>query len=188
MKSIINKVALLSLLFTISGVVKAGIIDHSDYTEDTDQNLYFLDLGLFSPDTFANLKTGVSYAGYQWSLSTVDQFTQFLGNATGTSIPTWNGSNLGDIDLNPANLSNTINLLSGSSNITPWFTLDGQQLGQAEAIFHTGNFNDVHLRTGSSSRLGLFVRTAAQVPEPSTLAIFALGMIGLASRRFKKQS
>ena len=26
------------------------------------------------------------------------------------------------------------------------------------------------------------------VPEPSTLAIFALGMIGLASRRFKKQS
>jgi hypothetical protein len=26
-----------------------------------------------------------------------------------------------------------------------------------------------------------------QVPEPSTLAIFALGMIGLASRRFKKQ-
>jgi hypothetical protein len=31
-----------------------------------------------------------------------------------------------------------------------------------------------------------FVRTVA-VPEPSTLAIFALGMIGLASRRFKKQ-
>jgi hypothetical protein len=28
----------------------------------------------------------------------------------------------------------------------------------------------------------------AKVPEPSTLAIFALGMIGLASRRFKKQS
>jgi hypothetical protein len=29
---------------------------------------------------------------------------------------------------------------------------------------------------------------ARDVPEPSTLAIFALGMIGLASRRFKKQS
>ena len=34
----------------------------------------------------------------------------------------------------------------------------------------------------------LMVRNASQVPEPSTLAIFALGMIGLASRRFKKQS
>lgn len=28
---------------------------------------------------------------------------------------------------------------------------------------------------------------AAEVPEPSTLAIFALGLMGLASRRFKKQ-
>jgi len=32
------------------------------------------------------------------------------------------------------------------------------------------------------------VRDHIKVPEPSTLAIFALGMIGLASRRFKKQS
>jgi len=30
--------------------------------------------------------------------------------------------------------------------------------------------------------------SGVKVPEPSTLAIFALGMIGLASRRFKKQS
>ena len=30
--------------------------------------------------------------------------------------------------------------------------------------------------------------SSASVPEPSTFAIFALGMIGLASRRFKKQS
>ncbi|NQZ22998.1 MAG: PEP-CTERM sorting domain-containing protein [Colwellia sp.] len=27
-----------------------------------------------------------------------------------------------------------------------------------------------------------------EVPEPSTLAIFALGMIGLASRRYNKKS
>jgi hypothetical protein len=33
-----------------------------------------------------------------------------------------------------------------------------------------------------------FYKSPTVVPEPSTLAIFALGMIGLASRRFKKQS
>ena len=30
--------------------------------------------------------------------------------------------------------------------------------------------------------------TATDVPEPSTLAIFALGLMGLVSRRFKKQA
>lgn len=34
----------------------------------------------------------------------------------------------------------------------------------------------------------IVLSTTNEVPEPSTLAIFALGMIGLASRRFKKQS
>jgi hypothetical protein len=42
----------------------------------------------------------------------------------------------------------------------------------------------------SSSRVSpaMFTLHAVEVPEPSTLAIFALGLIGLASRRFKKQS
>jgi hypothetical protein len=43
---------------------------------------------------------------------------------------------------------------------------------------------------GGNPKWGLAfkVETVSNVPEPSTLAIFALGMIGLASRRFKKQS
>jgi len=36
--------------------------------------------------------------------------------------------------------------------------------------------------------LVLIKNTSQSVPEPTTLVIFALGMIGLASRRFKKQS
>lgn len=35
--------------------------------------------------------------------------------------------------------------------------------------------------------IGSMLVRVTQVPEPSTLAIFALGLIGLASRRFKKQ-
>ena len=46
----------------------------------------------------------------------------------------------------------------------------------------TGNiFDDVRVTTVSTS-------VATSVPEPSTFAIFALGIMGLASRRFKKQS
>jgi hypothetical protein len=51
---------------------------------------------------------------------------------------------------------------------------------------------------GSADQLGSFGEytltvsegpvLVSEVPEPSTLAIFALGLMGLASRRFKKQS
>lgn len=40
----------------------------------------------------------------------------------------------------------------------------------------------------STSSGSLLIRAPIEVPEPSTLAIFALGMIGLASRRLKKQN
>ena len=43
-----------------------------------------------------------------------------------------------------------------------------------------GSFDDISYTRSNQS--------VAPVPEPSTLAIFALGMMGLASRRFKKQS
>jgi hypothetical protein len=41
-----------------------------------------------------------------------------------------------------------------------------------------------------ADRGGMFLRSSGitDVPEPSTLAIFALGLMGLASRRFKKQA
>ena len=49
----------------------------------------------------------------------------------------------------------------------------------------------INFRTGSGTLLSNPRPNLSQVvsvPEPSTLTIFALGMIGLASRRFKKQS
>lgn len=39
----------------------------------------------------------------------------------------------------------------------------------------------------AQSDISTFLVRATQVPEPSTLAIFALGIMGLAARRFKKQ-
>ena len=42
------------------------------------------------------------------------------------------------------------------------------------------------LLTGGSALVDDIITSSIDVPEPSTLAIFALGMIGLASRRFKK--
>jgi len=50
----------------------------------------------------------------------------------------------------------------------------------------TGYVDNVSVNVGNFSKTYDFEKV--DVPEPSTLAIFALGMMGLASRRFKKQS
>jgi len=55
-------------------------------------------------------------------------------------------------------------------------------------VFLNHNFRiDEHSQT-ENGYTGIQVVAMTNIPEPSTLAIFALGMIGLASRRFKKQS
>lgn len=53
------------------------------------------------------------------------------------------------------------------------------------------SFNVDSYNSGRYNDLGFFVVSTQasnpiDVPEPSTLAVFALGIIGLASRRFKK--
>jgi hypothetical protein len=48
--------------------------------------------------------------------------------------------------------------------------------------------SDILTSSNINSIYGVALVRVTEVPEPSTLAIFALGMIGLASRRFKKQS
>jgi len=53
------------------------------------------------------------------------------------------------------------------------------------SIYYKGPTNSL---TKTSTRLWMVYNPAVtSVPEPSTLAIFALGIIGLVSRRFKKQ-
>jgi hypothetical protein len=49
------------------------------------------------------------------------------------------------------------------------------------------DWNGAAVSMDESTNLGV-PSTITDVPEPSTLAIFALGLIGLASHRFKKQS
>jgi hypothetical protein len=54
-----------------------------------------------------------------------------------------------------------------------------------------GKIDEVYIydtALSSSDVSSLYTTGSVQVPEPTTLAIFALGMMGLASRRFKKNS
>lgn len=67
--------------------------------------------------------------------------------------------------------------INGQSAL-PWFDSQSTRPGDGGQLW-TGASTAFYYSEPSAS---------ASVPEPSTLAIFALGVIGLASRRFKKKS
>jgi hypothetical protein len=107
--------------------------------------------------------------------------------------------NYSDLDLISTNLVNGsdtnstvgtnitgVNLSAG----TYWISFSGTDMhfdgsGNAFQIAQSSLGNGT---APSHGNLATFRMSSIDVPEPSTLAIFALGMIGLASRRFKKQS
>ncbi|WP_233558180.1 PEP-CTERM sorting domain-containing protein [Alginatibacterium sediminis] len=75
-----------------------------------------------------------------------------------------------------------IGLVQTRSNIGPLESLfvdDTVKLKLVKNFIRPREIKDDELST-------MLVRSAVDVPEPSTLAIFALGMISLTSRRFKK--
>jgi hypothetical protein len=65
------------------------------------------------------------------------------------------------------------------------FNWGGQSSEQADRM---GMFPDDYPESDSRYDIGVALVRMASVPEPASLAIFALGTFGLALRRFKKQS
>ena len=62
---------------------------------------------------------------------------------------------------------------------------DDYNVNTAYSIFR---YQSTSVVSGSAHQLGEIEFFGTKIPEPSTIAIFALGMIGLASRRLKKKS
>jgi len=69
-------------------------------------------------------------------------------------------------------------MVNGTNGVSPWGTRSAID-SNATWIWSSDAQNDNNV---------YFSLAITAVPEPSTFAIFALGMIGLASRRFKKKS
>ncbi|MFQ3195042.1 MAG: hypothetical protein ACI9N3_001876 [Colwellia sp.] len=104
---------------------------------------------------------------------TFDELSDFSPRTSFTNVNLSNLVDVGDFNLSTGQwLSNAISWTNQPDNA--WFTWNNRG-NSVNSLWASVTVNSV---TGTSQ----------PVPEPSTLAIFALGMIGLASRRFKKQS
>jgi hypothetical protein len=111
--------------------------------------------------------------------------TDFGFSFTAVSTSSWGGHGGADalrIDLTDLDFTGGLQIV-GINDLGAGHGLQsmGFTANSAFVIFNSLTFS------GNNSRSFSFDTRPSQVPEPSTLAIFTLGMIGLASRRFKKQ-
>jgi len=66
--------------------------------------------------------------------------------------------------------------------------IDGTNIFDVSGSFTSGKFGFYNYSQSQVRYTGFTQEVSQSVPEPSTLAIFALGVMGLASRRFKKNT
>jgi hypothetical protein len=147
---------------------------------------------------------GFDMAGWTWaSAATVGDllFKPFSAHAGGISSTDWvSGEAVKKFVAATGMRAPLVSNVQGDRRVVDGITRDrvDGKYGRATMMeFHGRRGPYWYARTTVSSeitqdfrnvRTGVFIHRSVEVPEPSTLAIFALGMIGLASRRFKKQS
>lgn len=177
--------------------------------KDTESSLEWLNLALTK-----NMGIGEALDNYnQHRLATKTEieslfnqvFTNFSPNYEGYSSSDWDGLAIEDSVYN----EHYEELEDWQSLFGSWFFNDnnfsyGRYFNEDKTLVYTlgarnstidvnsyiagiedpASLQDIY---SASEVYALFLVKSSSVPEPSTLAIFALGIMGLASRRFKKQ-
>ena len=203
------KLAIISIIIATSflaNIANATLIDNGHYT--TVNGIDWLDMSFTDNKSYNEVLTLIA-AGQAldgWSVASFDDVRSMYGAFGFATTPddTTDGyyaTNTGYDDV--------LNMLGATYGSTSYaFTVgyvsdvgnNYNGVSTWQRVVQTGYFSNVGngFWRGDSwgwsqgdpdERVGTYLtRTVVHVPEPSTLAIFALGMIGLASRRFKKQS
>lgn len=148
-----------------------------------------------------DVRNGVIYrtnnsSGYNWgnlnqilisSISSVDAILQTVSltgsNGIGDIAVDYVNNQIWTIDYSANALLRQFDLTTGTELASYNFGLDGLTAGLTYANDKLYYYD---WNSGSGSTLSRFSLNSTDVPEPSTLAIFALGLFGLAARRNKK--
>lgn len=183
------KAAIVGLVLSVSGFANAGLI-FTDVSYDASSITFTVEGDLsgyaspaennsFGIEYYGDIWAGPNaYATNTWSTSIFDSFTISTSGNTGL----WNGIN----DSSPYTWSSYTGDLTGAVVSKKTITLS---LSSARLNINATNpkFDFIWGWAGNDDQVTVLHTYSTQVPEPSTLAIFALGIMGLASRRFKKQ-
>jgi hypothetical protein len=196
MKFKMLKAAIAGLVLTVSSFANSALVLSVDLTVK-DQ----LTISATSGLSLATV-SGRSFIGF--SLMDLLGSSSFTGTLVSGSLTSANQTSDGTPFLGNFGSSNNLNVFDFTDSEFSTFTagslafsgqvitnvnaatyarlLAGQLSGRVLAPFDNSGVIDESL----ASLIGTWQRVVQDVPEPSTLAILALGMIGLGARRFKK--
>jgi hypothetical protein len=192
------KAACAGLILSVSAFSNAGLITFNGTASDGD---------------YTSLPGSYTEAGF--TLTNNSGSNYFVDNDFSTNLNSWDDDVLefNSLTSSQATLTADGNInfdfssaFLGSFNSAASLTFEGFFAGggsitqtlslglNTRALFNFTGFNNLSSLVISAPTDGFYALmddltvSASSVPEPSTLAIFALGIIGLASRRFKKKS
>jgi hypothetical protein len=177
MKTLLKKLLTFGAIGLFTASANATIL-----TGEVDSDAYVTisgyDLAWASPCSDGILENSCSaidmteQSGYGWNVMTSDLFAS-LGISASTFI----------VNYSSANTQSYAN--NNYAKATGWFSDDYTHIDINDGIGGLWTFADV---AEPSSSWETITYRAVDVPAPATLAFFALGLMGLASRRFKNQA
>ncbi len=199
------KLAICSIVMAIANLANAGLIE-ADYESindnlavyDTETKLTWLDLSLTAGMSYNSVSaafTGWRYATYQEVGDLIDRNITTISNEDGyAQYIAYKNKNIFDKAVTFGKLFGKTGKGRFHYGLFSDENLDLRMAGMykmgKETLIVYGPRNKTlnnRFREDGHAYFGSYM-IKQEVPEPSTFAIFVLGMIALASRRFKKQS
>jgi hypothetical protein len=195
---------LLPLLLLFTGFqANAVIIDQTATTLDTDTGFEWLDMSYTDGISYAAALAGSNlFEGGGWRNASYSEVVELASNAVGYDIT----STFGSASLSYTGLraltdfmgatyeSGTKSFVIGNVNIGGG--LDRAQFGYISSSFlgHKGFFRNNNSSNVNDDKddpfptVGTFLVRSSAVPEPSIIALFGLGLVGIGFARRRRQS
>lgn len=193
------KAALAGLVLSVSGFANAGLINidyqnanDNELVFDSTNNLEWLRWDLTSKvslNDLLNTYSGFHLASETEILSLWSEAFSVTG-LCGACVSNYSEGNTFQQLFGYGNLQSAVNPVSyGLIQLdnSQW-SMFGTRYNVNTNDFHTFTYDEYTASGEAHDELSYaLVRNSTDVPEPSTLAIFALGIMGLAARRFKQK-